>query len=349
MNLAKKIFSFAWRLFRILILVAIILTVVFVITIDQMLPRQIITLAAPTLVVIGAILTFVLMKWRIKIPAKINLSDDKILNYARRHVILMLVIIAVIILGPLLVRTVLDYRDKGFLNDSREHFSVISTSTVSQARINLTQVELEKSLREIRSSVKVSLDDSIKVHLYSNVRELQEATGSPKWVYGLTRWSSQGPEIFIPAELPPDQKSILNEGAPVHELTHAIELLVTNNPKNLPLWIREGLANHYLDFWERILTHIGVWLNRDKIMSYERLSLFRYDYPQEDLERSVFYSTSYEFVRYLFMRYGESTVWGIVREVSAGTSFESAISHTTAKSERELYEDWLEQWLQDRR
>lgn len=349
MNLVKKILSFVWRLFRIVLAVAVILVAAFIITVDQMLPRQIITFVIPILVVTGIILTFALMKWRVHIPINVpkgrNL-DDRILSCVYRHKIRTCLIVLAFFAIISLPRVISDQFDKGLLNNSVKHFSVVATPTVTEKRINLTRIELEKSLRKINSSAGISIDDPIKVYLFSNTSELQKATGSPEWIGGLAHWSPQGVEIFLPAELPPDEKSILNEGAPVHELTHAIEALLTKNPTALPLWIREGLANQYLNFWERVLTHVGVWLDRDKIMSYERLSLYRYEYPKEKLERSLFYSNSYEFVRYLFMRYGESTIWGIVREVGAGESYERVVSHATGISEGELYQDWLREWLQ---
>ncbi len=309
-----------------------------------MMPRQLM-IVAPILTIVGIALIVALTKWRTNISSAFNSREKKIVIWVRNHKVKMYVAYGIIIGCLLMVRPISNWMDQAVLNDSLNHFSVISTPTVSEERVNITRVELEKSLRRIGSTAKLSLQDQIKVHLYSNVHELRQATGSPDWVAGLARWTVQGPEIYISAELPPDQKSILNEGAPVHELTHAIEKLVDNNSRNIPLWIREGLANQYQDFWERVVIHIYVWLERDKVISYERLNLFRYDYPQEELERSFFYSTSYEFVRYLFMRYGESTIWEIIREVGKGVSYESAISDATGRNENELYQDWLKEWL----
>lgn len=350
MKLAKKILNLTWLIFRILILVAVILVAIFVEAIDKMLPHQLITFAIPSLVIIGVILSSVLIKWRMKIttnkPKGRNL-DDKIISYVHRHVVQTCVIIAAFFAVISLPWAISSHINRGLINDSLEHFLVIPTPAVSEERVNLTRVELEKSLREIGSYAKVSVTDPIKVYLYSNTSEFQVATGSPKSIYGLTRWTNQGPEIYIPAELPPNEKGILNEGAPVHELTHAIEALLTKDLKRMPLWINEGLANQYQAYWERVLTHIYVWLDRDKILSYERLSLYRYNYPQDELEKQFFYLSSYEFVRYLFMRYGESTIWGIIRAVGEGVSYESAISGTTGVNEKELYQDFLQRWMRN--
>jgi len=353
MDLAKKILRFSWRLIRTFILVIAIMVGLFVVAIDNMLPRQIFTIVIPGLIVMGIVLSLVFMKLRIKLP-HISISipegrnlDDMILDYARHHLILTCTILSLFILVPLLFRTISDYHDKSLANESLDHFSVISTPTVSDKRVTLTRTELEKSLREISSYTEVSINDPIKVHLYANSLEFQKSTGSPKSVYGLTQWFSDlPPEIYIPAELPPDEKPIFNEGAPVHELTHAIEALIVKDRKSVPLWITEGLANQYQDFWERVLGHVGIWLTRDKIMSYDELSLYRYDYPKDEAEKSSFYADSYEFVRYLFMRYGESNVWEMIHEVGAGASYENAFTHITNKSEKELYRDWQYEWLQ---
>lgn len=345
MKLAKKILNFAWYLFRNLILVAVILVTISVISIDKMMPRQLVVVV-PILAIVGIALLVALIKWRTDISSAFKSCGKKIAIWVRNNKVKTCIACGIIVACLLLTIPISNWKSQRVLDDSRNHFIVIPTSNVSEKRINLTRIELEKSLREIGSYTKVSVTNPIKVHLYSDTNEFQAATGSPKSVTGLTRWTDQGPEIYIPAELPPNEKGILNEGAPIHELTHAIELFITNNPRSLPLWIREGLANQYQAFWERVLTHIYVWFERDKILSYDRLSLFRYDYPKDKLEKQFFYTNSYEFVRYLFLRYGESTIWGIIQQVGKGVRYESAISNATGRTEKELYQDWLKEWLQ---
>jgi hypothetical protein len=86
-------------------------------------------------------------------------------------------------------------------------------------------------------------------------------------------WNGQYSEIFIPAELPKYEAPVLNEGAPIHELTHAIELLITRNPNSLPLWFREGLANQHFGFWVRVMSHVLDWLDRDKMLTDKRVQV----------------------------------------------------------------------------
>lgn len=339
----KRVIGFILRLLETFIIVIAVLLTIFVISIDKMMPRQLM-IEVPILAVLGIVLIAVLIKWRKNISSVFKFYEEKVVIWIRNHKIITFITLGIIIICLFMIRPIINLMDQRVLNDSLEHFSIISTQTVSEKRVNLTLIELEKALREIGSHAKVSITDPIDVYLYSDIGEFQEATGSSKSVCGLTRWTEKGPEIYIIAELPPDEKPILNQETPTHELAHAIELLITNNPRSLPLWIREGMANQYLDFWERVITHIGVWLERDKILSYDRLTIFRYNYPEDELEKQFFYSTSYEFVRYLYMHYGESTFWEIIHEVTIGVSYENAIWSITGRNESELYQDWLEGW-----
>ena len=106
-----------------------------------------------------------------------------------------------------------------------------------------------------------------------------------------------------------------------------------------------GNEEQYKDFWERVIGHVTTWLNRNNIFSYEKISLYRYEYPDEETDKHLFYATSCEFVRYLIMRYGESTIWEIIQEVGKGASYDKAFINAIGSNEKELYEAWLIEWF----
>jgi len=240
--------------------------------------------------------------------------------------------------------------DSKVLESAREQFSVVIYSSISEAKINRTLVELQKALDKLRAEyIAEPPDYVIKVHLFANRNELIERTGLSEWsAGGALLLPGRVPELAITAE---KESSIWNSSrpttTPAHEITHVVtfEALNQKDMKLVPIFVLEGMAEYE--------TMRGIYHFPDRMINRMRLIFYKNDLSrleiipslgikdesvnQEDL--LLFYLLSEEFIRYLIHIYGEHTPWYVVQDVGQGTNFYEAFQkvynteYTTAYSE----------------
>jgi len=253
-----------------------------------------------------------------------------------------------------LIKPVADnINDKKVLEEAKQHFSPIPYSVISQAKIDRTLVELQKTLVKLRDEyIEKPPDYLIKVHLFSNQNEFIQKTGmSELTAGGILMLPGRPPEVIIPVE---KEKSIwdntLPTSTPSHEATHVVtfEAMQLKDNNLIPRFYLEGMAEYesskdFNRFPDRIF-------DRVKLISYKN-QLTRLDsIPALDIkDKSVsrenvelFYRLSGEFMRYLVHYYGERKPWHVVQNVGQGTNFYEAFRIEYGKEYSAAFSKFLE-------
>ena len=233
------------------------------------------------------------------------------------------------------------------LNSARSHFTIVVLKPVPQDRVDNTLVELEKQLLRLNREYGTDNGDIIKVNLYNNAAEYQNAS-QPEWSGGSSGIEHGNPVINLIAEQGGNFFTRTEATAtPAHELTHIILYeMLGQNIKQIPLWFNEGLAEYESkkgcsNSYKRANVRFSLWLLKtDIINSSSTISHFA-SYPSQNSQIFPFYATSFELVRYIVETSNKDALSQIVIMVRDGESFEHAIYAKTGVSSEELYDKWL--------
>jgi len=282
-----------------------------------------------------------------------NRFFQSIQQWSNRKKVIWSVLLITIIVALSSVRPVLDnINDKRILQDAKQQFLPITYSVISEAKVDRTLVELQRTLKKLRTEyIEKSPDYIIKVHLFSNRNEFIEKTGmSELSVGGTLTLAGRPPEIIIPVE---QESSIWNNtlptSTPSHEITHVVtfEALQLKDIILVPRFYIEGMAEYeslkdFRRFPDRLFKRIRLAFYKNQLIRLEAIpTLDIKDRNVNDEDILLFYRLSEEFIRYLIHSYGEHKPWHVVRDVGQGMNFYDAFKREYNKEYSVTFSEFL--------
>jgi len=260
----------------------------------------------------------------------------------------------ILIILLILIKPVLDnVSDKKVLEKAMEQFSPILYSSIPEAKVDRTLVELQKTLDRLRAEyIENPPVYLIKVHLFSDIDELVNITGISEWsAGGILTGLGRPPEIAIAVE---KESSIwdntLPTPTPSHEITHIVtfEALQLKDMLLVPRFYLEGMAEYESlkainRFPDRLLNRIGLIFYNGQFTGLEVIPTL--DIKDESVNEEgifLFYRLSGEFIRYLINTYGEHTPWYVVKNVGQGLNFHDAFKREYNKEYSKMFSEFLE-------
>ncbi len=294
---------------------------------------------------------FVLLKLvsKVRIPRFL----ESIQQWSNKKKLLWSVIsITVLILLTLLNPVIDNFNDKKVLEEAKEQFLPITYGVISQAKIDRTLVELQKTLDKLRGEyVEKPPDYLIKVHLFSNIDELIKKTGMSEWAGGGTLMlPGKPPELAVPVE---QETSIWNStlptATPAHEITHVVtfEALQLQDTNLVPRFYEEGIAEYvslrdYHRFPDRMLNRIRLIFYKNQLTRLELIPTLNIkDKSVKNEDIVLFYRLSHEFTKYLVANYGMDKSWYVVLDVGQGMNFYEAFRKEYNKEYATMYSEFL--------
>jgi hypothetical protein len=262
-------------------------------------------------------------------------------------------ICGVLIIALLVVAGVRSLRENAILKDASNQFVIHINPEVPGASINSTLIKLQEEYERLSTKYQVpDLEKLINIELYPDVESMRADGIVPTWGDACITDIFDDVKIYLPAEIPSTgsfyTSSQFNNPRYAHEFTHFIihTKIGPDSRAVLPLWFDEGIAeleshrgiiNRHrllirLDLWFQNLYHPDLLEDGEFIISSD-------NYPDNNID--IFYSASYEFVRYINSRY-EGAVQRIVNRLAIGETFTDAFENETGKSVFELYKEWYD-------
>ncbi len=246
--------------------------------------------------------------------------------------------------------------ENSVLNDAKQQFKVTTIGGVSEKRIDSTLIELEKQFQRLKDEYNVSdINQPIGIFLYSDVESLHAHTPSPSWGDAFITDEFDHPLIHLPAETPSNdsmyKSSQESTPRPAHEIAHLIihSKVGANFKDVLPLWFDEGMAQYesqrgFLNKY-RIIEKLDLWLQniyKPNLLGDGHFVLDAKKYPDNDI--GAFYSTSFEFIKYIDSTH-KGSLQGILRRLAIGEAFVNAFKEETGESVTILYKEWYERFF----
>jgi len=349
----SKIFSFLLDLIVLSIVAFLVYVFVISILLDHSTPRQLFGhyMFIPIAIIFLGIVVFCTYRltFRPKAPRKSSSNKKRHSIRAKLTVVLLPLVALASVVGGMWYY---DHVESARLLDSaHSHFTIVVHKQVPQDRVDNTLVELEKQLLRLSKKYGVYNRDIIKVNLYNNPAEYQDAS-QPEWSGGSSGIEHGNPVINLIAEQGGNFFTRTEETAtPAHELTHIILYeMFGQNIKQIPLWFNEGLAEYESkkgcsNLCERAYTRFSLWLLKTEIINSSHTISYFDSYPIDKSEIFPFYATSFELVRYIVKTSNEDTLSQILMMVRGGESFEHAIYAKIDISSEELYNQWLKSFF----
>ena len=215
-------------------------------------------------------------------------------------------------------------------------------------RLERTLAEFERSRRSISDELSVPKEISpITLLLFNDSNDYRNARNL-SWSGGFTECIESGVTIGVPLE---EASNVFDEdphsGAPMHEMLHAMmcQRLGPTNFFSVQSWFHEGVAQLYGNadmsrLRYRIINRTMLWMKRDQLIPPERFCYYRQEGSSAEI--TLFYSTSWEFVRSLERGYKRSTLIAIIDDVAAGVPFDKSLVDRLGGSCTDLYAKWSE-------
>ncbi len=267
----------------------------------------------------------------------------------KKRLVVLLSFVGLAILLPLAISFARWENDQKLLTAASGQFLVESQGPLAKGQIDNSLIELEKQLTKLRRLyVKSPPTYRIVVKLYTDSSELQARTLNADWVSAFVSITpGQAPTIFLPTE---EGGGFWTKTAatpnPAHETTHIVvsEVLKNRTMRLLPVSFHEGLAQYEslkdtTGLPYRIENYIYLILNKEKIISMEDIPDHHPIENSNDIR--LFYSLSYEYVRFLAREHGELSVWQVVQSVSEGKTFDSAFQSVFGETYKNEYQTFL--------
>jgi hypothetical protein len=185
----------------------------------------------------------------------------------------------------------------------------------------------------------------VPVIIYPTRDELRSAFGwgngeSAMGVYWSGTIRLLSPNVWIGEREETAKRQVFDRINPIaHELTHYVLDYMTNG--NYPRWFTEGLA-------QLIEYEISgyLWIEEDSTLRQQLYTLEDLDHRFDQLDNQpLAYRQSFLLVDFLGRTYGAEAMKAMVGQLSAGTSFHTAVERVFGKSIDVLYSNWL-QWVQ---
>jgi len=278
---------------------------------------------------------------------------ESIQKWSNRKKLIWYVFSIIIIILLILIKPVLDnVNDKKVLEEAKQQFLPIPYSVISEAKVDRTLVELQKTLVKLRDEyIEKPPDYLIKVHLFSNQNEFIQKTGMFELTAGGTLMlPGRPPEVIIPVE---KEKSIwdntLPTSTPSHEATHVVtfEAMQLKDNNLIPIFYLEGMAEYesskdFNRFPDRIFNRIKLILYKNQLTKLETIPTLNIkDKSVNDEGILLFYRLSGEFIRYLIHNYGEHKPWYVVQNVGQGMNFYEAFKSEYSKEYFATFSEFL--------
>jgi hypothetical protein len=275
-------------------------------------------------------------------------------SWSKRKRIISTSAIIVIFSLLILIKPILDNVNDNKLNEeAKQQFLPIPLSAISEAKVDRTLIELERTLVKLRSQyIEKQPNYLIKVYLFSDINELIRKTGMSEWIAGGTLMlPGNPPEIAIPVE---KKRSIwdntLPTSTPSHEATHVVtfEAMQLKDMNLVPRFYLEGMAEYeslkdFNRFPDRIFDRVRLIFYNNQLTrldSIPALDIKDKSVSREDVE--LFYRLSAEFIRYLVNYYGERKLWHVVQNVGQGMNFYEAFRIENGKEYSAAFSKFLE-------
>ena len=264
---------------------------------------------------------------------------------SKRIIVFFIVFVVIIVAGSIGYWQHTEFEKRDLLKTASNHFVIYAQPDVSKGQEKSTAIELERAYRHLSDLVPAfTVGSRIQVHIYRSIAEMKSSTGIPGNTAGLTLCSPNGPIMYLPTER---DSSNSKTATPAHEMVHATicDLIGYNHAEVIPKWFHEGLAEYESRRgWgdrmiERISIRVFVLWNHDDIMPYSELN--SYDPLLLDDHDKIFYSSSFEFMRYIISKSDRHAPWEIVEAVGEGQSFESAFQKIIGDTPRGMYQKWV--------
>jgi hypothetical protein len=233
--------------------------------------------------------------------------------------------------------------EKALLARAPQHFVVTRHGSIEQKRVDYTLIQLERGLNTFQSAAGSKGFSPIKVELYPGVAQLQSDTGLEDWAIGFTKYTAEGPVIYLAAAA--DESGV--EETPEHEVIHALFYQRLGQAYvALPDWFSEGTAQYYsMGGWARLpardAARLGMWRQKDMVFSAAEFQAFSTDDAStSDEDVFFFYDCAYEFTRYLCRQSGEECITAVLDGLAAGSGFSQALAKATGRSCDLSYAGW---------
>ena len=323
----------------------IILVLVFLLFLSDLLnPSKLLhPLTIAIVILISAVILLLLDRLGKKLASKWKQLSRK------KRLVILLSFVGLAILLLLTISFVRWENDQKLLIAASSQFLVESQSPLAKGQVDNSIIELERQLTKLRGLyVKSPPTYRIIVDLYTDSSQLQARTLSADWVSAFVSITpGQAPTIFLPAEQGGGfwTKTAATPN-PAHEITHVVvsEVLKNRSMRLIPISFHEGLAQYESlkdtsDFPFRVENYVYLILNKEKITLRENTPDY---YPiGNNSDIILFYSLSYEYVRFLAKEHGEPSLWRVVQSVSEGNTFDSAFQSVFGKTYTNEYQTFL--------
>lgn len=335
-----------WGILLLLLLLFVVPLLITPVLLDKITPARWVSVVFPS---IGAALLFSIGVLSIGSRKLRRLGKPRSPSPTGRQLLAIVVTVVLISLAIWLgLRFHMSAEDRALLDRAQQHFSAIVHGTISTGRVESILIELEGEYERLHKRYALPTYRSlVEVNLYSNVTEFQLSTGRPSKALGFTTCLLHGPVIYLPVD-EKGGKSLdqYSYSTPEHEMVHAVicDLAGRQQAYSIPLWFHEGLAEceslkGLSNIWERLDSRWYLWRHKSETMPVEAFLSTTSPYPGE--EETIFYISSFEFMRYITNRFGEQIPWNILKKVAEGETFDTAFKHMTNYDSTYEYEEWL--------
>jgi Peptidase MA superfamily len=196
----------------------------------------------------------------------------------------------------------------------------------------------QAGLTSIRSLVSLDLEQPIEIFIYANTNDLQNALvpGQESWIAGHADPESGLVQVLIE---PGPQQGIAMEQRIPHELMHVmLYRRVGPGYKNLPGWLREGMATlaemypnpDYDHVLEEALTNNALIPLKDLCVSF----------PEDTPQAFLAYAESRSFTSYLYETYGATGLQNLAAAYADGVDCEHGTERAFGVSLSNLEQKW---------
>ena len=212
------------------------------------------------------------------------------------------------------------------LNKETEHFLFYSLNNDINTIDDLAD-ELENNFERVTGDLRKKPAEKITVKVYPDIQLFHNAVGNPNapdWAIGLVK--NRKIHMVSPLNPGPEHtyKSVLH--SIVHEFTHIVIREI--NPRNIPVWLNEGVASYEGRNIINIKTIISSDIIKSVVPSLSELN------NRERFVDLKGYEYSYTMVEYLVHQYGYDK---LVELIKTPENIENILGLT----EENLYQRWL--------
>ena len=302
-------------------------------------------------IVPAAIIHSILVLFKLEPPEK---SENKELSPRGKKI---LIICTGLMFGALIIIVgVRISSENSVLTNAKEQFEVNINGEITEKRIDSTLIELEKQFERLKDKYMISdFSESIRIELYQDVESLHAHTVSPSWGDAFITHKLGYTIIHIPTETPSDdslyKSAQVSTPRPAHEIAHLIihSKVGPDFKALLPLWFDEGIAQYeshrgFINKY-RIIKRLDLWLlniYKPNLLEDGQFILDSTKYPDADI--GAFYSTSFEFVRYIDSTH-KGSLQGILHRLATGETFANAFEEEIGEPVGNLYKKWYEDFF----